>query len=565
MCARPAHAGGSIAAVLLLVCLVPLISTAGGSDPIADSAPGTWSSPTADRNPDTLWIFDADFEDFGGCNAGTEDLGDPGDELTGWFTFDFSEHPPLEPQWHVDTFRAFQDGQPPDRSFWCGRRDTCWPMAGYGDRWCQLLWRDVDLTSFSADSLELSFRQRVGLESGYDYGYVELAVADGTPPDTFETVHCISNIPFGSTPGAPINWDHWDPELSHPVIDIGSWAGHQVRIRWRLESDASYSSERWSHCNTHAAFTDGGWYIDEVEVRSAGQLVFTADFEDSLNPDNAGWVASDGGSEQVGVTWRRVPSDSLAAPPPGGTVGDWVIAAVDAETGLTADGQWASIVTPPFGVSGITDYDAMVLELTGYFDLPSDAPAYVTMRVSVDETVECLGSRSSFCEALSLPMFDEGWHTVAFPLDPQYVGAVLSGSHMSLCIEQARGVTRGAPARGILLDRLRVGTTEEIGTSVPNESPTSPARLSLAVVSPFASGSLLCRVRGAHGPTIVDIFDPAGRFVRHLSEVHFDGDGALEVCWDGLTDEGRSVTRGVYLVRVKCGSTVAAGKTVVLE
>jgi hypothetical protein len=39
-----------------------------------------------------------------GDNIGIQDLGQPGDRHTGWFTYDFSPHPPLEPQWHVDTF-----------------------------------------------------------------------------------------------------------------------------------------------------------------------------------------------------------------------------------------------------------------------------------------------------------------------------------------------------------------------------------------------------------------------------------------------------------------------------
>jgi len=554
----------ALAAILVGICVVLPSGHAPASASLATGSSSAGSIVSAGR-ADTLWIFDADFETLGGCNEGIGDLGQEGDESTGWFTFDFSEHPSIGSQWHRDGFHAYPDGDAPDVSYWCGRPEACWPTAGYGDNWRQLLWRDVDLTSVTSGSVELSFRQRVGLESGYDYGYVDLAVIDGGQPGNFETVYSVSNVPFGSTPGSQVDWDHWDPSLAHPAVDISAWAGHAVRLRWRLESDEAYSSERWMHCNTHSGLEDGGWYIDEVAVKHDGDVVFYADFEDSLAPGNTGWETADGAREQAGIVWQRVSADSVAAAPSRPRSSDWVVAAVDPQTGQAKDGQWATIVTPPFGISGIADYDDMVLELTGYFDLPTEADTYIRMRVSTGDSADCLGSRSSFCEALSQPVFFGGWQTVAFPLQPEYVGAMLSGSHMRLSIDQVRSSIGGVPAAGLALDRLRVGTTGEIGTSVPSGSPQAHSALSLAAVSPFAPGGLLCSVHGLTGPAVVDVMDPAGRRVRRVAEVGAGDSRGVDVQWDGLSADGRPVAQGLYFVRVESEGSVLTAKTVVLR
>jgi hypothetical protein len=78
---------------------------------------------------ETLWIFDADFEDLTGDNAG-------------WTSYDRSGTLAVENYWHKDTIRINGFTHLGDSTWWCGKYDPCWRQPrGYGNDWMQLLWR----------------------------------------------------------------------------------------------------------------------------------------------------------------------------------------------------------------------------------------------------------------------------------------------------------------------------------------------------------------------------------------------------------------------------------------
>ena len=100
----------------------------------------TWRDLTHwDTRTDTLWIFDADFEDLLGDNDG-------------WESEDWSPTAPCTNYWHKDTIHMWnQHPSHPlgDSTWWCGTYDNCWVQPrGYGNNWICVLEREfpeVDL------------------------------------------------------------------------------------------------------------------------------------------------------------------------------------------------------------------------------------------------------------------------------------------------------------------------------------------------------------------------------------------------------------------------------------
>ncbi|MEM9594392.1 MAG: M14 family zinc carboxypeptidase [Acidobacteriota bacterium] len=112
----------------------------------------------------------------------------------------------------------------------------------------------VDLTGGGA--VELTFWHRFDLESGFDFGHLEVS-ADGGP---FTSVASFDGI------------SGWRQERFS--LDLGDAA--EARIRFRLETDGALGRD--------------GWYVDDVEVRTLppqlGGLVFADGFEAG---DTAAW------------------------------------------------------------------------------------------------------------------------------------------------------------------------------------------------------------------------------------------------------------------------------------
>jgi hypothetical protein len=72
---------------------------------------------------------------------------------------------------------------------------------------------------------------------------------------------------------------------------------------------------------------------------------------------------------------------------------------------------------------------------------------------------------------------------------------------------------------------------------------------------------VLLRLSGASGSTVIRIFNPAGLLVRADT---VQRDGATYV-WDGLSNSGRKVASGVYIVHAQGGGLAASCKVVVLH
>jgi hypothetical protein len=310
---------------------------------------------------ETTWIFDADFEDITGDNYGIDDLGQPGDSLTGWYTVDLSGTPGKTNHWHLDTLNSYKDGTPPDSSMWCGSCDhDCpenWELeCGYGLGWIDYLSHYFDLTPY--DSARIVFRHIFAMEKDYDYGFVEVTTDSG---ESWNILASYTNPGFEFTPGVP-QFD-WDGANNHPSVDLSEYAGRRVTMRWRFESDGAVSSKDCC-CGDCDAVDEGAWYIDEVELYGNGERVFYETFDNG----DSGWVHVDIEPEgQTGVVWRR------AYDPPTHrgfdclNPGGWMLVPTDPATNKMVDYEVARLVTPEIDISGLT---SLIMLEDRWFDFP---------------------------------------------------------------------------------------------------------------------------------------------------------------------------------------------------
>ncbi len=147
---------------------------------------------------ETLWIFDADFEDLTGDNAG-------------WTSVDRSGTLGMDNYWHHSDIRIGSYTHLGDTTWWCGTYNECWRQPrGYGNGWLQILERHFTETTGAATSVILDYDQRFAMEKKYDYGYVD--VRSSATSDTWCTVVTVTNPGFEGTPGMSQDWNSTHPD-----------------------------------------------------------------------------------------------------------------------------------------------------------------------------------------------------------------------------------------------------------------------------------------------------------------------------------------------------------------
>ena len=124
--------------------------------------------------------------------------------------------------WHITTHRSSS----PTHSWYCGNEGS-WQYNNNMNAW--LMSPYVTITPNS----ELNFKTWYYLESGYDYGYIEISTDGGSTWNT-----------LGSVNGNSGGW-------IEKTYDLSSYSG-QAQIRFRLNSDTYVTEE--------------GWYIDDVQI-----------------------------------------------------------------------------------------------------------------------------------------------------------------------------------------------------------------------------------------------------------------------------------------------------------
>ncbi len=466
---------------------------------------------------ETLWIFDADFEDLIGDNAG-------------WTTYDRTGTLAVPNHWHKDTIRINGFEHLGDSTWWCGTYDPCWRQPrGYGNNWLDCLSRDFPLLSWSdpGDEVVFEWDQRVAMEKNYDYGYFDVSTDGGL---NWTTTDVFTNPGFQS-PGISTDWDSDYPGCEgHQAQDLSAYAGTDIALRFRFESDGAYSSQD-SYNNPPAnSCLDGAWQLDNFRFTVNGVEQW---YDDCEAPGDNGWV-HDGvpASGQVGVVFERR-FESFA-----GRSG-WMMAAYDTVSGGMVDGQNCELRSPPIDMSGAP---ALVGRWEAWFDLPASGNDIVSLWLSASDIPECL----QYHGALE-PVW--GWtYGGPFWIDiEQDWGAYPGEDWLGLTFWQTNSDPSPSHGVGFALDRIRVGVPLETG--VPDVAALGVA-LGRAHPNPFGHEATITYSIATAGQVNVRVVDVAGRVVRTLVDRTVE-QGEYSLVWDGRTDSGERAASGVYFVRLE--------------
>jgi hypothetical protein len=381
--------------LLLLAVVVALALAAGATaadrtgyfgslvdDPVQEGSPAGGFRGT---RLETLWIFEADFEDLEGDNAG-------------WMSFDRSGTLGQENYWHHDTIRL-TEAYLGESTWWCGTYNICWrQQRGYGNEWIQILERhmeEVGNQTVPGDEVVLEFDQRYAMERLYDYGYVE--VSDDARA-TWTTVATYNNTGFQGA-GVPHDWDH--PDDGHVALDLSSYAGQDIHLRYRFTSDVAFSSAD-QYDNPQHSVKDGAWQLDNITIKRNGSPIFTDDSESGY----MGWVRDPlEPAGQTGVQFFRgrfgedfiTGRDFTCDDRP---YGSWMYAAVDPVFSTTVEDEDTWLMSPPIDISGAP-------KLVGLWDMWVDLPQFARqgfdLYLSAGDIYECVTDEGSFIDE------DPGW------------------------------------------------------------------------------------------------------------------------------------------------------------
>lgn len=196
---------------------------------------------------DTVTIFHADLEA----------LSSPGNE-GGWTHADVSGIPTA---WHIAPDVACQGN-----AFWCGLIDSSWvgdpDRKGYDNSWRQSLSNYADVTG-ALSPVKISFKQTMNLESGYDFGTVEvLDVDSGWLP--------IATLTGAIPTGGSATCDTFTVQVPDSIIA----KSNTLNFRFVMTTDIQGSSADGLYPSAK------GWSVDNVTVKAGiNDIRFFDDFE----------------------------------------------------------------------------------------------------------------------------------------------------------------------------------------------------------------------------------------------------------------------------------------------
>jgi hypothetical protein len=335
------------------------------------------TSLTEDVGDDGIfWVYVEDFED-----PFADD----------WAVFDLSGIEPQENYWHIDTIRP-EDG-PGDHSWWCGKYDDCWIQdRGYANDWYQVLSRHfTGVTGSGTETVEVEFDQRFAMEKDYDYAYVDISDDGG---DNWVTLATYQNTGTQGA-GIPVDWDH--PEMGHVVLDISSYSGSDIDLRFRFESDGAYSSADQPNVYPYSV-TDGAWQLDNIEI----QVDDAATFYDDCESGDTGWDnEAFPGAGQTGVVWRRgqygidfwTGRPATCSDP---AVGTYMMAAVDPAASKLVDYEYTWLISPPINIAGA---EGIFLQYTAWMDCPIGSNDGFDVWKAASDNLDCMDEPSEFVQA----------------------------------------------------------------------------------------------------------------------------------------------------------------------
>jgi subtilisin family serine protease len=155
--------------------------------------------------------------------------------------------------WNISPYKAYNGN-----SWWCGVNDGNWPASpGYGNGWKDYLQHGFDLTT-ATGTVSFSYKYCHDLEVthgvAYDKVYTEISTDNGRDWAILKTY-------TGTTTGKT----GWKGE----ELNLTSYAGSEVLIRFRIASDEAYSDEDGFFDS------DGAFFVDNIRLTDdVGQLFY---------------------------------------------------------------------------------------------------------------------------------------------------------------------------------------------------------------------------------------------------------------------------------------------------
>ena len=162
--------------------------------------------------------------------------------------------------WHIDTYNAFSGS-----SWWLGVNESLsgWTAfgggstpPGYGNGWKQYLQHSFDLTS-ATETVTFSYQYKFDIERNFDFFYVEVSDNNGQSWTILNTYTNRRGPPGGN-----------DVDWTFDSVDLTSYIGDNILMRFRFNSDDSFSDE-------DGLFnSDGAVYIDEIRLEDGSGTLF---------------------------------------------------------------------------------------------------------------------------------------------------------------------------------------------------------------------------------------------------------------------------------------------------
>jgi subtilisin family serine protease len=184
--------------------------------------------------------------------------------------------------WHIDTYQAYSG-----HSWWCGvsSAPSSWidlygsaAVPGYGNGWKEYLQHSFDLTD-ATGTVTFSYQYRCHLEEDYDYAFVEVSSDGG------EIWAQLVNY-TGPSRVQQVNW-------SLDSVDLSSFKGSEVMVRFRVFSDEIFSDEDYDYYKSlippvKGFDSDGAFFVDNILLEDGDGTIFSDDVESG----NKGWVTT---------------------------------------------------------------------------------------------------------------------------------------------------------------------------------------------------------------------------------------------------------------------------------
>lgn len=170
------------------------------------------------------------------------------------------ENYPAPAHCNIDTYQTFSGS-----SWWCGLNDPNFVTPpGYGNGWLDYLQHSFDLTS-AVGTVTFSYQYQFDLERDYDFVYLEISDNNGQtwgdPP-----LKTYTNRRGGGTSGRGTTW-------TSDSVDLSSFIGSNVIIRFRLFTDDTFSDED-GFFNS-----DGAFFVDDILLEDDSGELFSDDVE----------------------------------------------------------------------------------------------------------------------------------------------------------------------------------------------------------------------------------------------------------------------------------------------